>query len=151
MVLLDVQMCGSQIWLQPFSPNRDDFYTYHKHNESQDIEAFSKNTVKGVGEGDIVTDIQHGDNTTRIRLTQVMHVPGTDGKILSLKVLDQKGFKSHIMGGCIRIMKDTEIYTKASLGGKIYEVKMKIVPSQDSVLVAVKRDSSAADLSTWNR
>ena len=47
--------------------------------------------VKGLGEGDIVADIEFQGKVTRIRLTQVMHVPGTDGKILSLKVLDQKG------------------------------------------------------------
>ena len=81
------------------SPNRDDFMTYHTYTESQVIRAFGNNTVKGVGEGDIVADIEFQGKVTRIRLTQVMHVPGADGKILSLKVLDQKGFECWIYGG----------------------------------------------------
>ena len=59
--------------------------------------------VKGVGKGDIEVDIEFQGDTTQIRLTKVMHVPGADGKILSLKVLDQKGFKSHIIGGRVCI------------------------------------------------
>jgi len=41
-----------------------------------------------------MADIEFEGKTTRICLTQVMHIPGVDGKILSLKKLDQKGFKS---------------------------------------------------------
>jgi len=82
---------------------------------------------------------------------QVMHIPGTDAKILSLKVLDQKGFKCHIYGGQVCIMKNAETYTKAVLGSELYEVKMNIIPSQQSILAAIKRDSLAADLPTWHR
>jgi len=53
--------------------------------------------VKGEGEGDIDIDIKYGAKTMRICLTQVMHVSEAEGKILSLKVLVQKGFKSHIL------------------------------------------------------
>jgi len=91
---------------------------------------FGHNTVKAIGEGDIIADIKFQDKTTRIRLTQVMHVPGADGKILSLKMLDQKGFETHITRGHIHIMKVDEIYTEASLGEELYEVKMKIIPPQ---------------------
>ena len=80
-----------------------------------------------------------------------MHVPGTDGKILSLKVLDQKGFECQIYGGRVCIMKNAETYTEASLGRELYEVKLKIVPSQQNILSAVKRDSPAVDLPTWHR
>ena len=73
--------------------------TYCTYTESRVIRAFGNNTVKGVGEGDIVADIEFQGKVTRIRLTQVMHIPGADGKILSLKVLDQKGFKCWIYGG----------------------------------------------------
>jgi|SRR5882724_12519630 len=48
-------------------------------------------------------------------------------------------------------MKLDEVYTEAYLGGDLYEVKMKIAPIQKSVIAAVKRDSDAADLATWNR
>jgi len=48
-------------------------------------------------------------------------------------------------------MKCAEVYTEAKLGGDLYEFMMKIAPIQDHVLTAVKRDSSATDLSTWNR
>ena len=133
------------------SSNRSDFSTYHKYEDGHDIKAFGNNTVKGVGESDIIADIAYGDKTTRIQLTKVMHVPNADGKILSLKVLAQKGFESHIVGNCIQIVKDARIHTEAVLGGELYEVKMSIVPPQDSILAAVKRDSAAADLSTWHR
>src|SRR5882724_7225099 len=55
---------------------------------------------------------------------------GADGKILSLMILDQKGFKMHISGGYVYIMKADEIYTKASLGRELYEIRMKIIPLQ---------------------
>ncbi len=133
------------------SPNHADFTSYRKYAKDCDIKAFGNNMVKGVGEGDIVANIEHGGKNMRIHLNNVMHVPSADRKILSLKVLDQKGFKSHIVGGHVRIMKNTEIYTEATLGDELYEVKMKIIPSQDSVMAAVKRDSSATSLSTWHR
>ena len=82
---------------------------------------------------------------------QVMHVPDADGKILSLKVLDQKGFECCIFGGRVCIMKNAETYAEATLGGELYKVKMKIIPSEQNVLSAVKRDSAATDLSTWHR
>jgi len=44
-----------------------------------------------------------------------------------------------------------EVYAEASLGRDLYEVKMKIIPTQESVMAAVKRDTDAADLSTWHR
>jgi len=108
--------------------------------------------VKGVGEGDIIADVEFQSDIMRICLTKVMHVPGADRKILSLQVLDEKGFESHIEGGRVRITKHRKTYTEASLGGQLYEVKMKIIPSHDDkVLAAVKRDASATDLSTWHR
>jgi len=48
-------------------------------------------------------------------------------------------------------MKGMETYMEARLRGELYEVSMKIVPSQDHVLMAVKRDSSATDLPKWHR
>jgi len=66
----------------------------------------------------------------KLKLTNIMHVPGADGKVLSLKDLDKKGFESCIAGGCIRIMKADEIYREGSLGGELYEVEMKIIPLQ---------------------
>src|SRR5882672_5631631 len=61
-----------------------------------------------------------------------MHVPGADSKMLSLKILAQKCFEIHIIGGCVRIMKADKTYMEALLGKNLYEVKMKIVP-QDNV------------------
>ena len=40
------------------SPNREDFTTYYAYTKGQDINAFRNNRVKGLGEGDIVTDIE---------------------------------------------------------------------------------------------
>jgi len=48
-------------------------------------------------------------------------------------------------------MKVNEVYAEASLGGDIYEVKMKIVPIQESFMATVTRDTDAANLSTWHR
>jgi len=49
-----------------------------------------------------------------------------DGRILSLKILVEICFSR----GYIHIIKAGEIYTKGSLGGKLYEIRMKIIPSQ---------------------
>jgi len=129
----------------------DDFTSYWKYDEFQDIKAFGNNTVKGVGEGDVMADVEFEGKTTRICLTQVMHVPGTDSKILSLKKLDQKEFEICIMGGNIHILKVNEVYAQASLGGDLYKVKMKIICTQESVMVTVKRDTDTANLFTWHR
>src|SRR5882724_9276553 len=79
-----------------------------------------------------------------------MHIPNAEGKILSLKVLAQKGFKSHILSDQIQITKDNKTYTKALLGGELYEAKMRVIPPQENILSAVKRDTPAADLHTWH-
>ena|SRR5882724_9564171 len=39
------------------SSNQDCFTSYQKYDTFQDIKAFGKNTVKGIGEGDILADI----------------------------------------------------------------------------------------------
>ena len=80
-----------------------------------------------------------------------MHVPKAEGKILSLKVLAQKGFESRILLDRIQITKDDKTYTEALLGGELYEVKMRVIPPQENILSAVKRDNPAADLHTWHR
>ena len=41
-------------------------------------------------EGEITASIEYQGKYTNVHLTQVMHVPGADGKILSLKVLTRK-------------------------------------------------------------
>ena len=84
--------------------------------------------VKVIGKGNIVANIKFQNKITRIQLTHVMHIPDMDRKILSLKMLDQKGLEIHISGGHIHIMKIGEIYTEASLGREFYKVRMKIVP-----------------------
>jgi len=132
------------------SPSRGDFSSYRKYEQERDIKAFRNNSVKGVGEGDIEADIEYGGKTMRIRLTQVMHVPEAEGKILSLKVLAQKGFQSHILADCICITKDNITYAEALLETELYEVKARIILSQESILATVKRDSVASNLYTWN-
>ena len=111
------------------SPNQEDFTSYQKYNKCQDIKAFGQNTMKGISEGDILADIIFRGETKKIRLTNIMHILSADGKILSLKVLDQGGFKSYIAGGQIHIMKGAEVYAEASLGEELYEVKMNIIPA----------------------
>src|SRR5882724_7512485 len=107
--------------------------------------------MKGVREGNIIADIEYKGKVTRVFLTQVMHIPDAEGKILCLKKLDQKGFEIHIVAGRKQIMKMDEVYTEVSLSGHVYKVKMKIVPAQESVLAAIKRDSDTTDLGTWHR
>ena len=89
------------------------------------IKAFGNNTVEGVGEGEIIPNIDYKGKCMRVHLTQVMHVPGADGKILSLKVLDQKGFKSHIIGGRIQIKKNGQVLTEVSSEEVYMESKWK--------------------------
>jgi len=57
--------------------------------------------MKGIGKGDILAEINFRGKTKKIMLMNVMHIPDADGKVLSLKILDQRGFESHIAGGHI--------------------------------------------------
>jgi len=77
-----------------------------------------------------------------------MHVPGVEGKILSLKVLAQRGFESHILADHIHIMKSGKTYTEALLGGELYEVKMKVILLQENILTTVKKDDPTTNLYT---
>ena len=131
-------------------PNQEYFSSNRKYDQECSIKAFGKNSVKGIGEGDIDVDIECGSKTTRIHLSQVMHVPEAEGNILSLKILAQKGFQSHVLADQIRISKDNITYAEALLGKELYEVKMKVVHPQESVLATVKRDCAAANLYTWH-
>ena len=112
---------------------------------------FGNNLVKGAGEGDINVEVEYGGKTTRIRLTNVMHVPEAEGKTLSLKVLAQKGFESLILADRVRISRNNQTYVEAMLGGELYEVKMKVLPPQENIMSAVKRDGPATDLYTWHQ
>src|SRR5882724_4593479 len=107
--------------------------------------------VKGVGEGDVMAKVEFEGKVTKICLTQVMHIPSRDGKILSLKKLDQKGFEICISKGHIHIIKVDQVYVEASLGRDLYEVKMKIMLAQKSIMATVRRDASVANLPTWHR
>ena len=131
--------------------DRNDFTSYHKYESNRIIKVFGKNEVQGIGEGDVLVETKYQGRVTRIQLTKVMHVPGAEGKILSLKVLDQKGYESRIVNGHIYIMKGAHTYAQATLGGELYEIDLRAIPSQESILAAVKRDPSATDLPTWHR
>jgi len=72
------------------SPDCKDFVSYWKYDSDRNIKMFGNNLVKGAGEGNIDVEIECGGKTTKIQLTNVMHVPESEGKILSLKVLAQK-------------------------------------------------------------
>jgi len=68
-----------------------------------------------------------------------------------LKRLDQKGFEIRILAGHLHIIRSNEVYAEASLGSDLYKVKMKIIPKQESIMAAVKRDTDATNLLTWHR
>jgi len=51
----------------------------------------------------------------------------------------------------IRISKGNITYAEALLGKELYEVKMKVVPSQENALAAVKRDCATAYLYMWHQ
>ena len=133
------------------STNRKDFTSYREYDNECSINVFSNNLVKGTSEGDIDVKVECGGKITKIRLANVMHVPGAEGKILSLKMLAQKGFKSHISVDHIHISKDNQTYAEAILGGELYEVKMKVLQPQENILSVVKRDAPATALYTWHR
>jgi len=60
-------MFGLQIWLQPYmSAQIKDFTTYQAYTESQDIKAFGNTRVKGLGEGDIVANLEFQGKVTKI-------------------------------------------------------------------------------------
>ena len=128
--------------------DRNEFTTYPKYDTNHTINAFGKNEVQAVGEGDVLADVDYQGKTTRNQLTQVMHVPSADGKILSLKVLDKRGFECRIVNGLVSVLKNRETYIEAPLGSELYEVSMKVVKPQNTVLAAIKRDGSTTDLYT---
>ena len=80
---LDVWFADSAVMVH-VSPHHKDFTNYQEYNKSCEIKAFGNNMVKGIGGGDVVADVKFQGNTTRICLTKVMHIPGANGKILSL-------------------------------------------------------------------
>jgi len=129
------------------SPNREDFSSYQKYEQECTIKVFSKNSVKGAGKGDIEVDIECSGKTTRIRLTQVMHVPRKNPFPESPS---PKRLQSHILADHICITKDNKTYAEALLGKELHEVRMKVIWSQESILTTVKRDNLATDLHTWH-
>jgi len=69
----------------------------------------------------------------------------------SLKVLMQKGFESLILADHVHISRDNQTYAEAMLGRELYEVKIKVLPPQENIMSAVKRDGPATDLYTWHQ
>jgi len=66
----------------------------------------------------------------RIHLTRVMHVPKAEGKILSLKVLAQKGFESRILSDRIKSLNTNRTYTEALLV-ESYTNENEVIPPQE--------------------
>jgi len=117
---------GSDTWFSDsattihISPNQEDFSSYQKYDQECSIKAFEKNSVKGIGKGNIAVNIKCSRKTMRICLSQVMHIPEAKGKVLSLKILAPKGFQSHILADHICISKDIITYSKTLLGKDLY-------------------------------
>jgi len=114
-----------------------DLTSYRKYNECRDIKALKINTVKGVGEATSWL-MSSSKKTTRIRLTQVMHVTQRGQKILSLKN-DQKWFKFDRWKVTFVSWKPKK-YTLSLTRWRLYEVKNEGCTVEESVMAAVKRD-----------
>jgi hypothetical protein len=119
--------------------NRNEFSSYQKYTDKHRIRTFGKGETYGIGEGSIEAEVEYQGRSTRITLTKVMHVPEGDGNILSLRILDQRGFESRVVGGKIRILKNDRILTEARLGRELYEARLKIVKPNVRVLATIER------------
>jgi len=140
-----------QIWLQLYMSVQlrrcNHVPSIHQKSRHQ---GFQHNRVKGLGEGDIVADLKFQGKLLGSDLHRsCMYWHRWEDLIP--QSLRSKGFECHIFWGQVHIMKNAETYSKATLGSELYEVKMKIIPSEQNVLSAVKRDSPATDLPTWHR
>jgi len=61
------------------SSDRDDFSSYWKYHESHDIKAFGNNLVKGVGEGDIIAEVEFKGKVTK-NLSHTSHAHTWSGR-----------------------------------------------------------------------
>src|SRR5882724_3567479 len=124
--------------------NQNNFSTYQEYQDKHTIRTFGKDEVYGIGEGDIDAEVEFQGKITRIKLTNVMHVPGRTSNILSLKILDQRGFESQMAGGRLCILKKDTILTKTPPGREQYEVNLKI--HKPEVLATVQKAGHISDL-----
>src|SRR5882724_5420203 len=124
--------------------NQNNFSTYLEYQDKHTIRTFGKDEVYGIGEGDIDAEVEFQGKITRIKLTNVMHVPGRTSNILSLKILDQRGFESQMAGGRLCILKKDTILTKTPPGREQYEVNLKI--HKPEVLATVQKAGHISDL-----
>jgi len=128
------------------SSDRDDFSSYQKYDEKLWHQAFRKQPSQRVGEGDIIAkvefrrknheDLYHTKSCTYLEQTEKYF----------LKRLRPEGFEDSHLSGHLRIHEIKEVYVEAISRRQFIRSKMKIIPRQESVMAAVKRDADATDL-----
>ncbi|CAA7036221.1 unnamed protein product [Microthlaspi erraticum] len=97
-------------------PRREWFSTY-EHVESDSIKMANNDACKVAGIGSIKIRTHDGKFCT---LKEVRHVPSMSMNLISLSLLDSRGFKYSGGDGVLNIFKDSDVMLKGILHGTLY-------------------------------
>ncbi|GJU24648.1 transposable element [Tanacetum coccineum] len=132
------------VWIMDFacsfnmSPNRDWFMTYEEFDGGH-VFMGNDSPCKVVGIGTIRINMHDGVVRT---LTDVRHVPDIKKNLISLGVLDSKGFKYTSENGVLRVSKGALVMMKATKGtSSLYTLQGETITGSASVSCSEKSNS----------
>jgi hypothetical protein len=82
------------------SPYKADFSSYTPLSQPCYLNATNQNCFPAIGMGTLVVHAPNNAHKSKLVLYNVLHVPSIGYTLVSLRALDEKGYMSHISGGC---------------------------------------------------
>jgi hypothetical protein len=101
------------------SPYRDDFVTYQKLKKPIEVKVADGKKVTAAGRGDVRMNFD-GVETT---VTNVLHIPGLDRRLLSVPKLTNRGWVTQFTAKECSIMKGKRVVARAPLVGNSYVLR----------------------------
>jgi hypothetical protein len=86
------------------SPYKADFTSYKALSPPAYLNTASQQHFPAIDEGNLVIQVPNNGTEHTLTLCNVLHVPTVTYTLVSIGALDEKGYATHIKGGCLEII-----------------------------------------------
>ena len=122
--IVELYDSGCMNHISPYRDKFEDFETI----PPQLFRAANKQTFSTIGRGDMVIDIPNGDDSSQLRLKNVLYSPNVEYTLVSIGRLDEDGFTALFgHGKCVlRGPDDEKVGEVNRTSGKVYKVEHEL-------------------------
>ncbi len=117
--------------------DRSAFVSYNELKDKT-IVVGTKQETKFAGTGDIYIKVFVDGKPFKVRLMNVLHVPGTDYQILSVSKIIDKGLNAKFDGSRCHIMSNSRVVAKSTLRNSLYYLNLYINGSEIACTASIK-------------